>query len=130
MFNSLGRLSVRSLRSTMSSFFDTVSVAAEHTTQAARPNNASTPLRIWLAAIRSDVGVLALTALASVLLRTLVNGQYGFHRDELLTYTNARHLDWGYVPYPPITAFLARIELELFGSSLRGFRSLEPWPKA
>lgn len=58
----------------------------------------------------------------SVLLRTLINGQYGFHRDELLTYSNALHLDWGYVPYPPMTAFLARIELELFGPSLRGFR--------
>jgi hypothetical protein len=70
----------------------------------------------------SDVGVLVLLALASLLLRTLVNGQYGFHRDELLTYTNSLHLDWGYVPYPPMTAFLARIELELFGTSLRGFR--------
>jgi 4-amino-4-deoxy-L-arabinose transferase-like glycosyltransferase len=76
----------------------------------------------WRAAIHSDVCILLLIAVLSVLLRTLPNGQYGFHRDELLTYTNARHLDWGYVPYPPITAFLARIELELFGASLRGFR--------
>ena len=77
---------------------------------------------LWRAAIRSDVCPLVAIALMSVCLRTLVNGQYGFHRDELLTYTNARHLDWGYVSYPPITAFLARIELELFGASLRGFR--------
>ena len=39
-----------------------------------------------------------------------------------MTYTNARHLDWGYVSYPPITPFLARVELEIFGTSLRGFR--------
>ena len=39
-----------------------------------------------------------------------------------MTYTNARHLDWGYVSYPPITLFLARVELEIFGTSLRGFR--------
>jgi hypothetical protein len=76
----------------------------------------------WRAAIDSDVCIPLLIAAISIFLRTLVNGQYGFHRDELLTYTNARHLAWGYVPYPPITAFLARIELEVFGTSLRGFR--------
>ena len=98
-------------------------ITATHETPAFRLDNASSsPRRSWQAAIRSDVGVLVLIALASVLLRTLVNGRYGFHRDELLTYTNACHLDWGYVPYPPITAFLARIELEFFGTSLRGFR--------
>ena len=48
--------------------------------------------------------------------------RYGFHRDELLTYSNARDLEWGYVVYPPVTAFLARIELALFGTSLIGFR--------
>jgi 4-amino-4-deoxy-L-arabinose transferase-like glycosyltransferase len=78
--------------------------------------------RFWQGLGNSDVAVLLLIALASVLLRTLVNGRYGFHRDELLTYNNARHLAWGYVPYPPITPFLARVELELFGTSLRGFR--------
>jgi hypothetical protein len=93
-----------------------------HETSWVVPDNASIPRRIWHAATRSDVGVLALIALASVALRTLINGQYGFHRDELLTYTNASHLDWGYVPYPPMTAFLARVALEIFGPSLRGFR--------
>ena len=78
--------------------------------------------RVWYSTIRGDVGILLLIAVASVLLRTLVNGQYGFHRDELLTYSNARHLEWGYVPYPPMTPFLARFELKLFGASLRGFR--------
>jgi len=107
----------------MSSLFSVMrAVAAEPETQSSRLGNASIPRRIWQSTIRSDVGVLAPIALTSILLRTLVNGQYGFHRDELLTYTNARHLDWGYVPYPPITAVLARIELELFGPSLRGFR--------
>ncbi|MGE5645304.1 MAG: glycosyltransferase family 39 protein [Acidobacteriota bacterium] len=77
---------------------------------------------LWRATLHSDVCVLLLIAALSVLLRTLVNGQYGFHRDELLTYSNAGRLEWGYVPYPPLTPFLARIELGVFGASLRGFR--------
>ena len=78
--------------------------------------------RIWQTERARDFGILVLLALAVVLLHTLTNGQYGFHRDELLTFSNARHLDWGYVVYPPMTPFLARVELELFGTSLRGFR--------
>lgn len=76
----------------------------------------------WQNAVTSDTGTLVVIALADLLLHTLVNGRYGFHRDELLTFSNTRHLEWGYVVYPPITAFLARVELELFGTSLRGFR--------
>lgn len=52
---------------------------------------------------RSDLGILTLLAFVRVLLHTLVNGQYGFHRDELLTLDNARHLSRGYVVYPPVT---------------------------
>jgi hypothetical protein len=79
-------------------------------------------LRIWQDASARDFGILILLALAMILLHTLTNGQYGFHRDELLTLNNARHLEWGYVVYPPMTPFLGRVELELFGTSLRGFR--------
>jgi len=78
--------------------------------------------RIWQGAVASDFGMLVLMGLAGIVLHTLVNGQYGFHRDELLTYSYARHLEWGYVVYPPVTAFLGRVELILFGTSLRGFR--------
>lgn len=106
----------------MFSFSNALPVPAEHDLRVVPLDRASIPRRIWQAVLHSDVGILALIALASVLLRTLVNGQYGFHRDELLTFSNARHLEWGYVPYPPMTAFLARVELELFGASLRGFR--------
>jgi hypothetical protein len=67
---------------------------------------------------------LILLASMNVLLHTLFNNQYGFHRDELLSMDNARHLAWGYVVYPPVTALLARIELISFGTSLRGFRFL------
>ena len=70
----------------------------------------------------SDLAILLTLAAARTLLHILTNGQYGFHRDELDTLENARHLDWGYVSYPPFTPFVARMELELFGPSLAGFR--------
>ncbi len=61
-------------------------------------------------------------ATAKLVFHLLTNGQYGFHRDELATLDDARRLAWGYVAYPPLTPFLGRIELELFGTSLTGFR--------
>ena len=33
-----------------------------------------------------------------------------------------RHLDWGFVAYPPITPLFGRLSLILFGTSLAGFR--------
>ena len=68
--------------------------------------------------------ILLLMALGAVIFHIALNGQYGFHRDELDFIMNARQLDWGYVSYPPITPLLARIGLELFGESLRGLRVL------
>lgn len=52
----------------------------------------------------------------------LTNGQYGFHRDELQFLTDAQHLDWGFVPYPPLTSALEHLGLEMFGVSLVGLR--------
>src|ERR1700719_1359745 len=46
----------------------------------------------------------------------------GFHRDELATLDDAHSLAWGYVAYPPLTPFLARIAFILFGPSLIGLR--------
>lgn len=69
-----------------------------------------------------DCAVLTYLALATVVVHLLTGGRYGFHRDELATLDDARHLAWGYVAYPPITPFFGRISLELFGTSLAGFR--------
>jgi len=66
-----------------------------------------------------------LLALARVLLQVFTNGQYGFHQDELVTMDIAnRGLAWGYVAWPPVTPFLARMALTLFGLSPVGLRSL------
>jgi hypothetical protein len=43
----------------------------------------------------TDTGVLVLSAMALVALHTAINGQYGFHRDELATIDDARFLSWG-----------------------------------
>ena len=71
---------------------------------------------------QNATGILLGIALCLLILHTLTNGQYGFHRDELATLNDARYLSWGYVAYPPVTPFFGRISLELFGTSLRGFR--------
>jgi hypothetical protein len=71
---------------------------------------------------RADlVPVLAIAAIAAIG-HILTNGQYGFHRDELQFLSDARHLDWGFVAYPPFTPFIEHISLALFGLSLVGLR--------
>lgn len=72
--------------------------------------------------LSSWTAALWLLGLAFTALHLIAGARYGFHRDELLTYSNALDLEWGYVLYPPITPFLARIELVLFSTSLIGFR--------
>jgi hypothetical protein len=61
-------------------------------------------------------------AAAFALGHILTNGRYGFHRDELQFLSDARHLDWGFVAYPPFTPFIERIGLSIFGLSLVGLR--------
>jgi len=64
------------------------------------------------------IAIAAIFALAHV----ATNGRYGFHRDELQFLSDARHLDWGFVAYPPLTPFIQHIGLSLFGLSLVGLR--------
>jgi hypothetical protein len=71
---------------------------------------------------RADTFALVGIAAAIALVHVLTNGRYGFHRDELQVLSDARHLDWGFVPYPPLTPFVERIGLSLFGLSMVGLR--------
>ena len=74
------------------------------------------------AARRTDSFILFAIAAAFALLHIATNNRYGFHRDELQFLSDARHLDWGFVSYPPFTPFVERISLSLFGLSLVGLR--------
>jgi 4-amino-4-deoxy-L-arabinose transferase-like glycosyltransferase len=67
------------------------------------------------------VVLLAIVA-AIALVHLLTNGRYGFHRDELQFLSDARHLDWGFVAYPPFTPFIEHIGLALLGVSIVGLR--------
>jgi hypothetical protein len=61
-------------------------------------------------------------AAAVALVHMLTNSRYGFHRDELQFLSDARHLDWGFVAYPPLTPVVERVSLAIFGISLVGLR--------
>jgi hypothetical protein len=73
---------------------------------------------------RSRADTVALVGIAAVvaLVHMVTNGRYGFHRDELQVLSDARHLDWGFAPYPPLTPFVERIGLSIFGLSMVGLR--------
>lgn len=81
-----------------------------------------TQRRTWQSILFSDTGILILLACIRFLPLIINNGQTGWHRDELDTLDNARYLAWGYVSYPPVAPFIARVALTLFGPSLAGVR--------
>lgn len=71
---------------------------------------------------RQDVLVLIAIVCAVAVFHLLTDNRYGFHRDELQFLSDARHLDWGFVAFPPLTPFIERIGLSLFGVSVVGLR--------
>jgi len=85
------------------------------TEQSSQPARESGPLG-------PDLALLSAIAVGRLLLHIVTNRQYGFHRDELAVIDDARYLAWGYVAYPPVTPFIGRLSLVLFGPSLVGVR--------
>jgi hypothetical protein len=71
---------------------------------------------------RAENAALFAIAATIALLHLLTNNRYGFHRDELQFLSDARHMDWGFVAYPPFTAVMERISMALFGLSMVGLR--------
>jgi len=85
-----------------------------------RPENVREQPVAW--ATRNEIWPSFAIAAAIVSLHLLTNSRYGIHRDELQFLSDARHLDWGFVSYPPFTALLERISLSIFGMQLVGLR--------
>ena len=71
---------------------------------------------------RVTTSIVAGFALVALIVHLLTIHRYGYFRDELYYIACARHLDFGYVDLAPLSAFLLRIELILFGSSLFALR--------
>ncbi|SFS16893.1 Dolichyl-phosphate-mannose-protein mannosyltransferase [Dyella sp. OK004] len=81
-----------------------------------------TPVQSVTPGYRGGVTPVLVIAVLSGAAHMLTNGQYGFHRDEWQFLSDAQHLDWGFVPYPPLTAALEHLGLKMFGLSLVGLR--------
>src|SRR5438046_10511152 len=71
---------------------------------------------------RVTTSIIAGLALVALIVHLLTIHRYGYFRDELYYIACARHLDFGYVDPASLSAFLLRIELILFGSSLFALR--------
>jgi 4-amino-4-deoxy-L-arabinose transferase-like glycosyltransferase len=59
---------------------------------------------------------------AHVAVLATVAGRYGHHRDELYFLEAAQHLALGYVDQPPLIPLLARVQVELLGTSVASLR--------
>jgi 4-amino-4-deoxy-L-arabinose transferase-like glycosyltransferase len=71
---------------------------------------------------RLTTRIVASLVVVALIVHLLTIHRYGYFRDELYYIACARHLDFGYVDLAPLSAFLLRIELILFGSSLFALR--------
>ena len=65
---------------------------------------------------------IALVVAAKCALNLAVAGRYGWQRDELYYAVAGKHLQGGYVEFPPLTALVSALARLLFGWSLVGFR--------
>ncbi|HWY61924.1 MAG TPA: glycosyltransferase family 39 protein [Rhizomicrobium sp.] len=61
-------------------------------------------------------------AIAALAIHLLVNGHYGFFRDELYFIVCGQNPAWGYVDQPPLIPLIAAWSYGLFGNFLLGFR--------
>jgi len=76
---------------------------------------------------RSDTAIVGYIAGVKFLFHMATAGMYGFFIDEIYFLACGQHLAWGYVDFPPLTAFQAWLTRHLFGDSpysIRLFPSL------
>ncbi len=72
--------------------------------------------------MKKSITILSALAVIKLTLQLLGNRNYGFHRDELLHLSVSEHLDWGYMEFPPMIAWVGRLSYWLFDYSLMGTR--------
>src|ERR1039458_437269 len=72
--------------------------------------------------IESDQAIAICFAISACLIHFLLNGRYGYFRDELYYAACGQHLAWGYVDHAPLIAVIARVSRGLFGDSLHALR--------
>ncbi|HXY41484.1 MAG TPA: hypothetical protein VEQ10_17540, partial [Vicinamibacteria bacterium] len=87
----------------------------------ATPADATRVARTAVAGGAAIVGAVAAVKLALHLATASV---YGFFIDELYFLACGEHLAWGYVDFPPLTAFQAWLARHLFGDSPWSIRLL------
>ena len=66
--------------------------------------------------------ILAILLAVKMLLHIILNGQWSFHRDELLYLALGRNLDWGYVSVPAGIGFWAWVGGTVLGGSVSAVR--------
>jgi hypothetical protein len=72
--------------------------------------------------MKKSIVILSILAVVKLIIQLLGNRNYGFHRDELLHLSVSEHLDWGYMEFPPLIAWVGRLSYWLFDYSLMGTR--------
>ena len=72
----------------------------------------------------SGTAVVVWIALGTVVVHLVTGWRYGFDRDELMALEDARHLAWGYVQYPPMTAFFGLGGAEIVWDVVGGISSV------
>jgi len=73
----------------------------------------------WL---ERDEALVCAFALTACVVHLLLDGRYGYFRDELYYLVCGQHLAWGYVDQAPLVAVVARLTRLMFGDSLYALR--------
>jgi hypothetical protein len=72
----------------------------------------------------TDTAILGYLALAKFVLHLAFINQYGYFRDEFYYLACGRHLDWGYVDFPPVIGLVGAFVQGVMGDSLMAVRFL------
>src|ERR1700674_4232334 len=90
------------------------------------PSAAVAPVRaerlVRTAWLERDETLVCAFALTAFVVHVLLDGRYGYFRDELYYLVCGQHLAWGYVDQAPLIAVVARLTRALFGDSLYALR--------